>query len=111
METMYATDVQHAIDTVAMRELSVDHRPQFTIVTGLVSDEQTPFSWFESVRYSGYYCDEEDCPDDEYTECGLHPGVEYWRDAMRADWLVDIRGRGMRPVVDPDLVKEQLGIK
>lgn len=101
-----------AIDKVAMQELTIEYRTgvESVSVTGLVADERTPWTWFESVRFVGYGCDEEECPDDPYEDCHLHPGDEYWRDQMRLNWLENIRDRGMRPVVDPDLVKAELGL-
>ena len=99
-----------AIDTVVMRELSIDHRPTgVTQVTGLVANDG-PWTWFETTTFSGYYCDEEECPDDAYEDCELHPGDEYWRDQMRINWVANIRARGLRPVADPDLVKDELGL-
>ena len=99
-----------AIDTVVMRELMIDHRPTgVTQVTGLVANDG-PWTWFETTTFSGYYCDEEECPDDAYEDCELHPGDEYWRDQMRITWVANIRARGLRPVADPDLVKDELGL-
>jgi hypothetical protein len=104
---MYDTQ---AIDTVAMRELSIDHRPTgVTQVTGLVSGDGMPWTWFETTTFSGYYCDEEECPDDYTSECDAHP-KGYWEEAMRRQWITSIRDRGLRPVVNPDLVREELGL-
>lgn len=97
-----------AIDTVAMQELTVDWYPTgIANVTGLVSATGESHKWYETVVFSGYYCDDEDCPDDEYEECQWHPG-DYWRDEMKRQWLVNIRERHMHPVVDPALVLEEL---
>lgn len=95
------------IDTIAMRELSKSNHASHTTLTGLVADGRTPWKWFEPVHFAGYYCDEEECPDDYTSECDAHP-EGYWEEAMRRQWITNIRERGLTPVVDPDLVKEEI---
>ena len=77
-------------------QLSLEYYPTHDTVTGLVEDDETPFRWYETVQLMGYYCDEEDCPDEG--ECDLHP-AGYWVQALEAAWMENITARGMRPVV------------
>lgn len=75
--------------------LTFEYYATHDAVTGLVEDDETPFRWYETVKMSGYYCDEEDCPDEG--ECSAHP-AGYWIAAMEEAWLENITARGMRPV-------------
>lgn len=75
--------------------LTFEYYATHDTVTGLVEDDETPFRWYETVKMSGYYCDEEDCPDEG--ECATHP-AGYWIQAMEEAWLANITARGMQPV-------------
>jgi len=80
-------------------QLSIAYYPTHQAVTGLVVDDATPFAWYETVKLSGFYCDDEECPDDG--ECPTHP-ASYWLAAREAAWLDSVTARGMRPVEDAD---------
>jgi hypothetical protein len=80
-------------------DLSFSHYPTHDTVSGLVTDGDTGFNWYETVKMSGYYCDEEDCPDDG--ECSSHP-AGYWVQVMRDVWFDNITSRGMVPVIGDD---------
>lgn len=77
--------------------LTIDYWPSVVAVSGLVTDDHTGFSWLETVKMSGYYCDEDECPDDPMDECPLHH-AGYWEEVMREAWLESITSRGMRMV-------------
>lgn len=82
------------MDTIEL-DLSFEYYPTHDTVTGLVTDDETGFNWYETVKMTGYYCDEEDCADEG--ECSSHP-AGYWVQALREAWLANITARGMRPV-------------
>jgi hypothetical protein len=83
------------LGVVVMSKPTIDYYPTHAAVTGLVTDNSTGFDWYETVKMSGYYCDEENCPDEG--ECPDHP-KGYWRNVMRQAWLESVTSRGMRPI-------------
>lgn len=80
---------------LVMMSLTIEYYPTHDAVTGLVTDDETGFSWYETVKMSGYYCDEDDCADEG--ECPYHP-AGYWVQALEQAWLDNITARGMRVV-------------
>jgi len=78
--------------------LTVEYHPTVTTVSGLVTD-QAGSTYLHTERFVGFYCDEEECPEDTAEECALHPG-EYWADTMRARYYYYTRDAGLTIDVD-----------
>ena len=85
--------MQHGVRVSALRDaLTIEYRPALTAVSGLVRDAAGD-TYLHTERYVGFYCDEEECPDDAATECPAHPG-DYWADTMRARYYYTTRAAG-----------------
>lgn len=71
--------------------VSVSYHANFLEVDGTVRDSMG--ERLKSLAFVGYYCDEEECPDNYEEECPLHPG-EYWLDLAAAHWVRDAEDNG-----------------
>jgi len=67
--------------------LSVERYHWGFTVTGLVSHGTD--KWYDTLKFSGYYCDEDDCLDDG----SCHPG-KYWENLAKEVWLKTAREKG-----------------
>lgn len=86
--------MRNSVRASALRDaLTIDYYPSVTAISALVTDAAGT-SYLHTEKFLGFYCDEEDCPDDAATECPLHPG-DYWADTIRARYYYATRNAGL----------------
>ena len=70
---------------------TIEHKHSGSVVSGWVTDGSA--EWLESTLFVGYYCDEEECPEDPDTPCDIHP-EGYWEGVMIDRWRNAITENG-----------------